>query len=589
MVAPDARAATLKDALVIATSVALLTAIGEVALTAYRWSIQGRVISVSYDFAWLTPAAYITILVPAAAALQIAAWVAGRPFRASALAGLLAAAGAFATLLPHSAIAWWASIVLAIGFGFRVATSLADGPQEVWIRRLARAGAVAAVLMAFGAAGMRALRADWTADLTTAPAANRPNVLLIVLDTVRAASLSVYGYDKPTTPKLERWSREGVVFEHAISTAPWTLPSHGSLLTGQEPDELGASFRLAMPDGPRTLAETLTESGYATAGFVSNLMYTAWDSGLARGFSHYDGYRLSWERFLQHSALGRMDAKTDSIRPFASWSEFWDALRSSRIQDSSAPAKIIRPADDLAAAFLDWSASLEGRPFFAFINLMEAHFPYPFPSSFDGVPGVANSERERYDHAIAWLDDNVNTVLSTLQTRGLLNNTLVIVTSDHGEQFGEHGLIGHANSLYLPVIHVPLIMRLPSRVPSATRIDSVVSLKDVPATILDLLGLADDRIPGQSLAAAWRNPGVAMAPVRAVLEVGVNVDASHRNSVGTMISALDNRFHYVKDGEGKEEFYDYVSDPEERVNLIGDARYGPQIARLRARAQRAGG
>jgi hypothetical protein len=133
-----------------------------------------------------------------------------------------------------------------------------------------------------------------------------PNVLLLVLDTVRAASLSLYGYPRPTTPNLEKWAAKGVVFERAIAPAPWTLPSHGSLFTGRHPQELSGEHLVPLNEEQPTLAEALRDAGYATAGFAANPTYTTRASGLARGFARYEDFPITWGRFLISSWLSRM-------------------------------------------------------------------------------------------------------------------------------------------------------------------------------------------------------------------------------------------------------------------------------------------
>ena len=124
------------------------------------------------------------------------------------------------------------------------------------------------------------------------PPANSPNVLLIVLDTVRADHLSLYGYERPTTPNLERLAKRGIRFDNARATAPWTLPSHASMFTGHWPHELGAKWMTPLRGNLPTLAEYLGAHGYATAGFVANVVYCSQETGLARGFTHYEDYVL---------------------------------------------------------------------------------------------------------------------------------------------------------------------------------------------------------------------------------------------------------------------------------------------------------
>ena len=135
------------------------------------------------------------------------------------------------------------------------------------------------------------------------PPANSPNVLLIVLDTVRADHLSLYGYERPTTPNLEQLGKRGIRFDKARATAPWTLPSHASMFTGRWPHELGEKWMTPLRGNFPTLAEYLGDRGYATAGFVANVGYCSQETGLARGFTHYEDYVLEKLAPLRTSGL----------------------------------------------------------------------------------------------------------------------------------------------------------------------------------------------------------------------------------------------------------------------------------------------
>ncbi len=141
-----------------------------------------------------------------------------------------------------------------------------------------------------------------------------PNVLLITLDTVRAANLSLYGYSRQTTPNLDRFAKRGVVFDKAFATAPWTLPSHASLFTGRWPHELSTDYTVPLDGTHPTLAEYLSRQGYRTAGFVANLGYCSFGTGLARGFEHYEDYRRSLGQIASSSTLVRKVANNFNLR-----------------------------------------------------------------------------------------------------------------------------------------------------------------------------------------------------------------------------------------------------------------------------------
>jgi len=345
-----------------------------------------------------------------------------------------------------------------------------------------------------------ARRALATARLGAAPA-DAPNVLLIILDTVRGANLSLYGYPRPTTPALERWGAAGVTFDRALATAPWTLPSHGTLFTGRLGSELGGDWLRPVRIGQASLAQLFYRRGYATAGFVGNLVYASYESGLTPGFIRYEDYPISWHQVLLHSplvqtGLARALGQSRGLR------DAWRALRRLDLQIKRRPASEYKAAGGITDAFLAWQRETAGRPFFAFLNYFDAHDPHRAPADLLARFAGTGTAEDRYDAAIAYLDRELDRLFAELARRGVLDRTIVVVTSDHGEQFGEHGLRGHANSLYLPVLEVPLMLRYPARVPAGRRVTQAVSLRDLPATILDLAGAGGvaPLLPGTSLA-----------------------------------------------------------------------------------------
>ena len=285
-----------------------------------------------------------------------------------------------------------------------------------------------------------------------------------------------------------------------------------------------------------------------------------------------------------HSTLGRIDVKS-RLPEARSLRQAWRALLTTSVKEANIDTSILRPADHVAAAFLDWQQKVTDRPFFAFLNFYDAHGPYRAPEAFNRRFFLHHpSNLDRYDAAIAWLDHVVGTIVDSLKQRGVLDRTIVIVTSDHGEQFGEHGLPMHGNSLYLPLLNVPLLVRYPSAVPLGLRVGTVVSLRDVAATILELAGIAGGlEIPGTSLATAWRNPGQAVqGDVIAELSKGINEEPVARNGKGDMVSRLDGRFHYIRNGDGQEELYDFLADPQELKNLVSSPAVQVDLVRLRA-------
>ena len=410
------------------------------------------------------------------------------------------------------------------------------------------------------------------------PAApNAPNVVLITLDTVRARSLSLHGYSRPTTPELERISKTGVRFDRALVTAPWTLPSHASMFTGRLPHETSVDWFKPLDATHSTLAEVLSKQGYATAGFVANLDYCNSATGLARGFVHYEEYPISLGQIALSSTLGEwiFDA---CIRRLTGYQDLLNR----------------KSAAELNHDFLTWISRNDQRPFFAFLNYFDAHEPFlppsPFATTFgpNGRPkknlimapeqnrnwteNEIQLERDAYDGSIAYLDQQLGLLFDELQRRGKLANTLVIITSDHGEEFNEHNIMGHGYDVYLPTLHVPLLIQLPLRVPAGASVSDVVSLRDLPATVMDLLKLNDKpSFPGNSLARYWdasRNAksGADDASL-SELDFAPNLPASYPLARGNMKSLVASPYHYIRNGDGSEELYNLEKDPNETNEL----------------------
>ena len=272
-----------------------------------------------------------------------------------------------------------------------------------------------------------------------------------------------------------------------------------------------------------TLAEYLASRGYQTAGFAANTNYCTYESGLNRGFAHYDDYPLTPLSLLGRTVPGSWILKNIIFGgDFVDWK--WIRLQS-------------RDARGINDAFLDWlRARRQDRPFFAFLNYFDAHDPYVPPPKFSGRFGIRPASmrdfqlltdfshlkstvsardvvmaRDCYDDCIAYLDDQLGRLLDSLKSQGLLDQTVVIITSDHGESFGVHGVFGHGGSLYLDEVAVPLVILLPGI--AADVVADPVSLRDLPATVVDQLGLtAGSPFPGHSLSTLWQSlPGRSAA------------------------------------------------------------------------------
>ncbi len=289
-------------------------------------------------------------------------------------------------------------------------------------------------------------------------AARRPNVLLITLDTTRADYLSSYGFPLPTTPNLDRLARGGVRFSDAITQIPLTGPSHATILTGLYPHQHGA-IRNGVPllEEVPTLAERLKATGYQTAAFLSGWTLRRNLSGLARGFDTYD------------------DAMEDRYR----------LVNTQRFAHQVTPAA------------LEWLKAHSGGPFFLWVHYFDPHTPYIRRDEAHAALRAADATkldamRERnqnYASELRHVDDWIGKIFASLEELDLTSNTLIIVTADHGEAFGEHGYVGHGRRVYEEILQVPLIASWPGRLPAGKVVDVPVGLVDVAPTVSALLDL----------------------------------------------------------------------------------------------------
>lgn len=560
---------------VIAIAVAIGIAAGwlhTLELTVAR-HVQHQLVWFSRDFVWMSPLAYTLLLAPAALVLAVVGVFSPSPWVLRVAVFSMSLFAIFGVLLPYSQIARIAALLLAAGAAVQFTRAASAGPVR-WIlrfRRTALGGAVLVALMALVLPRWRDVVAGRAIDtLPTSSAAAPPaNVLLIILDTVRAASMSLYGAPDSTTPHLEEWARDATVFDAAYSVAPWTLPSHASLFTGRFAGEVTADWKSPLDRSDSTLAELFRVRGYATGGFMANVQYTAWDSGLDRGFATYLDYRRSLLQLLRSSAWTQTKL-FDQLRFATSPADAASAILHPDLSIDSKHLFDRKSASEVTRQFLNWHARIGNRPYFAVLNYFDAHQPYAAPLEYRRFYG-GNSRRARYHAAIAYLDASIDSVFRELRRRNTLDNTVVIVTSDHGELFNEHGLTGHAHDLYRNVLHVPLLLRFPPGVPAGIRVRTTVSLRDVPSTILDLTSLAGASVPGHSLRGYWTNAIAAGSPAFAEVTKAPNVDTTYPTAKGPMQALFDDSTHYIRNGDSSEELYRFRDDTSEATNLAASS------------------
>ncbi len=366
------------------------------------------------------------------------------------------------------------------------------------------------------------------------------------------------------------------------------------MMTGRWAHELSARLGRPLDATYPTLAEFLRDRGYVTAGFVANTFFCNSWYGLGRGFIHYEDAPVNGFEVLRCSALGgrllKMTASSDRDRPSASFRR--------------------KDAPTINREFLDWLARRpEGFPFFAFLNYYDAHDPYLLPEGVTkrfGTRSLTAREldllrdwhrtdkrtlsaadialaRDCYDDCLAYLDAQLDRLFKALDERGLLDNTVVIITSDHGEQFGEHGVFEHGNSLHGQAVHVPLLIASPMRFPSGRIVSEPVSLHDLPATIVDLLGFeGSSPFPGRTLVRHWALPLSTTEPADdPPLSEIVDGDLPIPAGSPPPRALLSEGKVYIRNSDGREELYDLSIDPSELHDLAGRKDLQPTLERLR--------
>ncbi len=581
--------------------------------------VTNRMYLMSRQFVWLVPLSNLSLFFVVGVFLAVATKLWPRP--AGWVSPRLICAAA---LMPALMVAWpqiyaWAWLVVASGIAMRVVPWL-ERPALRW-RRWVMLSVPALLGLVLVVAGF-VYGGDWLKETREKahplPPPDSPNVLLIVLDTVRADRLSLYGYPRATTPVLKRLAERGIRFDEARATAPWTLASHASMFTGRWPHQLDVNWNAPLRTGYTTLAEYFGSHGYATAGFVANTQYCSYDTGLDRGFTHFEDYVIDIEHLrplrtallfeLAWNGLSRLAIRLSRSRyqPLLHW--------------FLAPDR--KNAGAINREFTDWLAHRQDqrRPFFAFLNYYDAHAPYlppegtrsrfgPGPRSVtDFMVLVENWKlldklrlsqyfidliQDSYENCLAYLDGRLGELFDELERRGSLDRTVVIITADHGEEMGDHGLFEHGESLYRAEIQVPLLILLPSRCHSASVVRETVSLRDLPATIVDLAGLASGApFPGRSLARLWGEsvPGAGAldgdGAISELPEPNPTNPSRGRSPAarGPLISLAQDDYVYIRNQrDGQEQLFHERDDPLEFFNRAGDEAMQPILERLRQR------
>ncbi len=559
----------------------LITGLGVVALTAIKKFLLDQVTLITPQVVWIGPVTFVLLALPVAGLLILLARWFPRRVGLRTIVFVLAAGGSLAGLMTWSTELHDAAVaVLAGGIGTQFARYAKRRPETFFrfVRLTSAAMIGTVILLAAGAnAGERIREARAVAALPQAEA-GAPNVLLIILDTVRSWNLSLYGYPRPTTPRLEQFAQQAITFEHAMSPTSWTLPSHASMFTGRPAQELSTGWTEPLDASKPTIAEFLRARGYRTGGVTANFFYGNSEWGIDRGFLHWKDYDVS----VGHALL----ATFPGLR-FVKWLErigYEERFGFYRINGR-------RIAPDVRRDLLRWVERDRERPWFAFINFYDAHDPYVAPDEFLariravprplGPPARNAAGRllqhvrparvaelavdiDDYDAAIAYLDDQLGRMLDDFAARGLLDNALVIISSDHGEEFMVHGRAYHGESLYMPSLRVPLLVRMPDGNGAGTRVVEPVPVSALAATIADVVSGSTEGFGDVSLARVARGEQDAPSHITSYLTIR-NPDAGEDSVYQTV---LHDGMHFIVTDRGGEELYAHPDDPFELKNLM---------------------
>ena len=441
---------------------------------------------------------------------------------------------------------------------------------------------------------------------------SRPNVVLVVMDTLRADHTSMGGYRFPTTPEMGKLAKDAQVFANAVSVDSCTLPSHASIFTGLYPREHGAHadmergpviteryrpFFMPLAPSRRTLASYLSSVGYTTGAIAGNYARLCRQLGLSQGFQYY------------HDSP-RLMLFTEGGSPVYKYG--LDAI--DRMFGRN--GKLLQPywsGKDVTRMAQVWVGERAQTPFFLFLNYMDPHYPYSAPPPFDHIdgPGISYNMAMRqdtwerlisryintgtgldakflrevvnqYDGEIAYADHWLGELIETLKARGLYDDSLIIVTGDHGEFFGEHQYIDHSVAIYEEGVRVPLVVKYPKGAHAGEVKTERVSNMDVFATVLDAAGVPMPRVSAQPL------DRTSHPVILENYESGLQAKRYQKRARRSLTAIYSGSYKYTKATNGQNELYDLSTDPGEGRNLVREkpdvaARLDAEIASWQAR------
>jgi arylsulfatase A-like enzyme len=563
-----------------------------------NWRDWGRMLHVSAPIIWISPVVDLVLFGIVACVIAPVAKIFPKIPLIKTTVFCLSFLTAYDWLTCIERLRHWSCFLLAIGLASVFTRWVARNelrPLRFWRRTVP--ALLVLFVVAFAAIHWRSVWQE-RRELARLPASppGAPNVIVVIFDTLRADHVSAYGYARDTSRSLDRLAHEGVLFENAIAPAPWSLPSHVSLLTGKYQFEHGigdvpamslSGLRARPLNGSESLAETLEQHGYRTGAFSANRTYFSANLGFFKGFSHFEDYYDSVADCFVRTLYGREFARIYLTRSDRSGPRRlirrlgWESLLD-KDDEGAAPGGtqgVRKRAPEVNREMLHWLDSTpHERPFFAFLNYFDVHHRYGGPVSYRG-PWGDDSVINQYDDGIKYTDDAFGDLLQELDKRKLLKNTLLVVTSDHGESLGEHHIEYHGEALYREQIYVPLVFWFPGRVPAGVRVPDVISNASIPATVLSVLKLppvADFKRP--ALDGLWLHPadnenGSVLSEVAQIYPTAAEDLVSEKyvstSMQGAMKSLTTERWQLITHERLGNQLYDYRSDPHELNDVFG--------------------
>lgn len=576
-----------------------------------NWARWGPMMHVSPEIIWISPIVDAILFLTLALICYIAARVSPRLPAMRALIFLLTFLIVYDWLTLTSRLYHRACLLLALGVA--VAFTRWCGKKEnslLQFWRKATLWIVAAWVIVFvGIQGGSWLRERSAVAKLPAATVHAPNVLVIVVDTLRADHVSSYGYSRPTTPNLDHLAQQGVSFENAISACSWSLPSHVSLLTGRYQFEHGVGAVQPEPwlgwgsrglGGFPTLGEALEQRGYRTGAFSANRTYFSRDLGFGRGFVHFEDYFHSPSDAFVRTLYGREFARIYLKRSEHSLvKRMLRKLGLTSLLDQDAEGSgsyggafgVRKRADVINQEVMAWVDRDRRQPFFAFLNYFDVHDPYGAPQNYSRPSWPRQTDIDAYDDGVKYVDDYIGRLMEELGRRGLTNNMLVVITSDHGESLGQHHLRTHGKALYRELIHVPLVIWYPGHAPAGLRVPRPVTNAAIPATIMDLIGAGP--FPASStLSALWQTGRVPDWP-DPLSELAHNAISDKEDQVaksliptastGAMKSLVTPQWQFINHETMGDQLYDWALDPTESNNLASTQQGAASVSDLKSR------